>query len=312
MGNTNLLISAVICTLNRANYLYKALQSLVAQTLSPDRYEIIVVDNGSTDNTKQVVSEEFTSFAHLRYLYEPIMGLSQARNTGWQNAKGKYIAYLDDDAIAAPQWLEKIVEVYETVQPQPACVGGKVEPIWEIPKPDWLPDNLLNFYTISNCSETPIVLNNNQWLVGANISFPRKILEELGSFKTGLGRVGNKLLSMEENFIQEELRKKGYSCFYHPEIAVKHLIPATRLTQDWMLQRNYWEGISAAIYRIQKESPSMRRRWRIGLSQTRNLLASPKELVKLLLPTENPQRFRSKCSTLMQIGYISGIVGFVK
>ena len=95
----NVQISAVVCTHNRAAYLRKALQSLVDQTMAQELYEIIVVDNASTDGTKQVVSE-YSGASNLRCLYEPVIGLSRARNTGWGNARGEYVAYLDDDAVA--------------------------------------------------------------------------------------------------------------------------------------------------------------------------------------------------------------------
>ena len=115
----NIKISAIICTFNREQYLHKAIQSLVEQTLEGELYEIIVVDNCSTDRTKQVVTEKFAHISNLRYLYELILGISQARNTGWQNARGEYIAYLDDNAIASPVPLEKIGVIFD---PQGFCL----------------------------------------------------------------------------------------------------------------------------------------------------------------------------------------------
>ena len=144
----NIDISAIICTHNRASYLIKAIQSLVNQTLDKSLYEIIIVDNGSTDDTKRIVSEEFASVRNLKYVYEPILGLSQARNTGWKNAKGKYVAYLDDDAIADSQWIEKILLTFNSVKPTHGALGGKVEPIWESPRPRWVSDSMLVAVTI--------------------------------------------------------------------------------------------------------------------------------------------------------------------
>ena len=92
-------ISVVICTHNRAGYLTKALQSLSAQSLNPDSYEVIVVDNGSTDNTREVY-ENIIGKTNWIYVHDPVVGLSHARNTGWGDAKGKFIAFMDDDAIA--------------------------------------------------------------------------------------------------------------------------------------------------------------------------------------------------------------------
>src|SRR3990172_11341947 len=108
----SIITSAIICTHNRAEYLTKAIQSLVGQSISKDRYEIIVVDNCSTDFTKEVV-ERFSSKNYIRYIYEPTLGANYARNTGWRNARGKYVAYLDDDTVACHIWLDKILEVFE-------------------------------------------------------------------------------------------------------------------------------------------------------------------------------------------------------
>jgi glucosyl-dolichyl phosphate glucuronosyltransferase len=305
-------ISAIICTHNRADYLPKAIQSLIEQTLNSSLYEILIVDNCSTDDTKKIATEKIADVANLRYIYEPILGVAQARNTGWQNAKGEYIAYLDDDAIAVPQWLEKILEVFATVQPKPACVGGKVNPIWEAAVPDWIPEHLLGLYAIVDYGETPTFLKRNQFFVATNSAFPKQILEETVNFSNGLGRKGKKLLSMEENLIQDELRKQGYGLYYHPEIAIQHHIHASRLTQDWLLNRVYWEGISAAIYQIHRESPSTLRRLRLGLSNTRKLLKYSDGLINLLLPGKNPQSLASKCAAMMKIGYVAGMVGIIK
>ena len=123
-------LSAIICTYNRADYLRKSLASLAEQTLSTDRFEIIVVDNNSNDDTKAVVQEEYAYVPNLRYIFEPVPGLSKARNTGWQNANGKYIAFLDDDAVATLRWAEIYMEVFQNWEPTPGCSGGKAEPIW--------------------------------------------------------------------------------------------------------------------------------------------------------------------------------------
>lgn len=305
-------LSAIICTFNRAHYLRKALQSLVDQTLPKEQYEILVVDNCSTDNTSQVVHEEFGSVSNLLYLYEPVLGLSQARNTGWRNARGEYVAYLDDDAIACPEWLERILDVFETVKPQPGCVGGKIEPIWGAPRPCWLSDKISPYLTIVDWSETPMALNGKQWLAGANIAFPRHLLEAVGGFQVSLGRRGGKLLSLEEILLRQQLEDRGYCCFYHPEIAVRHHIPASRLTKGWFVRRVYWGGVSDALIQIHQKSPSITKRLRMGLSTIRSRLLSPRELANLVIPTDDPDRFARKCPTIVRIGYVMGLLGISK
>ena len=288
----------------------KAIQSLVDQQLSKDKYEIIVVDNRSTDSTKEVV-EQFIEKGNIRYIYESNLGLSFARNTGWRNARGDYVAYLDDDAIACPVWLDRILQVFETVIPRPGCIGGRVEPIWESCRPAWLSDWLLHGLAIIDWSETPRVLNNisMEWLVSANIAFPVEVLERFGGFHLGLGRVGKHLLSGDEILLEKQILKAGYSCFYHPEIAVKHHIPKSRLRKDWFIRRYYWQGISDAVMQLLEDAPTKTERVHLIISKALSLLLSPRKLMNLILPSDNPRQFTEKCFTLITVGHISGLLG---
>src|SRR5688572_20182007 len=121
-------ISAVVCTYNRSDRMAAAVRSLLVQTLPSTDYEVLVVDNCSTDDTAAVVDRLRQGAPNLRYEHEPTLGLNPARNRGWQAARAPHVAYLDDDAIADPGWLAAILEVFETVRPTPAAVGGKIEP----------------------------------------------------------------------------------------------------------------------------------------------------------------------------------------
>jgi glycosyltransferase involved in cell wall biosynthesis len=306
----HVLASAIICTHNRAEYLAKAIQSLVDQRTPKDKYEIIVVDNCSTDSTREIVGQ-YQRVNNIRHIYEPTLGLSYARNTGWRNARGKYVAYLDDDAIACPAWLDKILKVFESVTPRPGCAGGKVYPIWEGPRPTWLSDWLLHGLTVVDWSDSPHVLSNLsvEWLVGANIAFPTDLLESAGGFTSGLDRIGNSLLSSGDVFLERRIVKMGYSCFYHPDIAVGHHIFESRLSQSWFTRRYYWQGVSDAVMQVLEERPSTRQRLHLAVSKTMTLLGSPKKVMKLVLPTNNPTRFTDKCFALITLGHIYGLLG---
>jgi glycosyltransferase involved in cell wall biosynthesis len=305
-------ISAVICTLNRAGFLPKAIQSVVDQTLDSGEYEIVVVDNGSTDNTGEMVYSEFSSVQNLRYLVEPVLGLSRARNRGWREARGEYVAFLDDDAIAYRQWLERIVDVFETVEPTPGCVGGRIEPMWEVPPPAWIPDELRPYLTVLDWGDEPKFLTGDQAPAGANVAFPKELLRALGGFGVRLGRKGGKLLSLEEIRLLRQLEERGYGCYYHPEIAVRHHIPASRLTKRWFLRRMYWEGVSEAIAWMQDEPLSSADRLGKGLGGLVGALVSPRRLLNLVVPTGDPDRFRLKCSTMRRIGHGLGYLGIAR
>ncbi|MEP9410704.1 MAG: glycosyltransferase [Candidatus Brocadia sp.] len=304
----NILISAIICTHNRDAYLAKAIQSLIDQRMSKDKYEIIVVDNRSTDSTKEVVAQ-FTGKSNIRYIYESTLGLSFARNAGWRNARGRYVAYLDDDAIACPGWLDKILEVFETVKPRPGCVGGKVEPIWESARPGWLSDWLLHGLAIIDW-KTPHVLTNlsAEWLVGANIAFPVDILQCIGGFIPNLDRVGNNLLSSGDVFLEKQIVKMGYSCFYHPDISIGHHIFESRLSQLWFIRRYYWQGVSDAVMQLLQERPSTLKRLLFAFSQAKILFESREKVMTLLLPTTDPDRFTQRCFAFITLGHIYGLL----
>ncbi len=305
-----ILITGVICTHNRSGYLRKAILSLLGQQVSGGDYEILVVDNGSTDITRQVVAS-FIEEKSVRYVYEPSLGLSYARNTGWRNARGEYIAYLDDDAVASPGWLEKILQVFSTVTPLPGCVGGKSDPVWEGIRPRWLSDSLLHGLAVINWGETPHFIDDlsREWLIGANMAIPAAVLKESGGFSAGLDRSGTHLLSSGDVFFEKQAAKKGYPCFYHPQIAITHHIHRSRLNRSWFRRRYFWQGYSDAVMEILEDGPSMMRRYRHALSRGLDLLTSSTTLRDLLCSSDDPSRFTRHCFGLIKVGHIFGLLG---
>lgn len=302
-------ISAIICTYNRAAYLQKAIQSLVDQTLPKEQYEIIVVDNGSTDNTKAII-EGFEHFDNLRYIYEPIIGLSKARNTGWQNAQGEYVAYMDDDAIACPEWLERIVAAFDTVQPQPASVGGKVTPIWEAERPAWLPKQREDALALVDWGDNPKFLTEeHEHHVGCNIAYPLQILQGCGGFSTSLGRKGTNLLSNDENIVRSYVRQHNLGTYYDPEISVQHCIPAERLTKRWFYRRAFWQGVSNEILQY-VESGQGQSDWRYLFRAIPSVMGPARDLaiwlLCLILPTKGGNWFEMKCALYGLLGRVRG------
>jgi glucosyl-dolichyl phosphate glucuronosyltransferase len=304
-------ISAIICTHNRSAYLKSAIQSLAEQTLPKDRYEVIVVDNASTDDTKAVV-ESFAHLRNLRYIHEPVLGLSQARNTGWHDARGEYIAFLDDDAIACPEWLERIVGAFDTVKPTPGSVGGRVIPVWEAERPAWLPKDMEPALTIVDWAEKPIFLTESQqFLAGANVAYPRAILETVKGFSVNLGRKGTSLLSGEEYLIQRYLIRSGLGVYYDPLICVEHHIPAQRLTTRWLCRRYFWQGVTQQIIQfmeISGEVSQINYLWQAVVNFAR-FARSPVSLAALVAPVNSPVRMKIKCNSY---GHLGGVWGQVQ
>ena len=140
-------ITVAICTLNRVGVLKDCLDGVLKQTIPHSEYRVIVVDNGSSDATKDVVESLGRQFDNLRYVHEPVIGLSRARNAALGHATTPYIAYIDDDAIPHEDWLEELLKPFSS-SARPAVVGGNLDPVWESPRPAWLADEFLHQYSV--------------------------------------------------------------------------------------------------------------------------------------------------------------------
>lgn len=304
------LISVVICTYNRQTYLQTAIENLISQDAGGVDWELIVIDNNSTDGTAALCAR-YQERGLLRYVHEPELGLCFARNTGWRCARGAIVAYLDDDAVAEPGWLKAICDAFR-VFPRAGVVGGRVLPIWQAQRPIWLSDGIALSLTIVDWSAQPTEIPDVrvQWLVGANMAVRTDVLREVGGFDPRLDRVGTNMLSGGDVYLQERIINQGYQCIYHPEMAVRHLVPQSRLQKRWFTRRYYWQGISDAVMLVITSGTMTRRdRWSRAGRAAISMLRRPRQIIDLLLPTNDPARFEVKCLALIQIGFIAGMLG---
>lgn len=301
------LISVIVCTHNRARLLRRALTSIARQDFPAVGYEVLVVDNASTDDTREVV-QEFCHLANVRYLHEERLGLCYARNTGWQSASGKYIAFLDDDAIALPGWLSAIRDCFET-ETNVGVVGGPAHPIWERQRPRWMSDQLAGSLAIIDWGPSKKVIQDirREWLVGTNIAVSKALLQEVNGFHPRLDRVGNKLLSNGDILLQKQVMSKGYDCAYLPTMAIQHLVPASRLHRRWFLRRYFWQGVSDAVMYSIEDDASPRKRARLAAKKTAAFLVFPARYLSALLAAKRPHAFTSMCLALIRVGFVVGI-----
>lgn len=303
------LISIVLCTHNRVQHLRSALQSIFDQGLTGASYELVLVDNRSSDGTAEL-GTDLAEQGLLRYVAEPELGLCHARNTGWRQARGRYVAYFDDDAVAEPGWIDAIAEAF-ACEPAPGVVGGKVTPIWEAERPAWLSDGIAVSLTILDWSSEPKYIPDVrvEWLVGANMAVRREILGEIGGFDPRLDRIGSNMLSGGDVFLQKEIIARGYPCLYYPRMAIRHLASRSRLNKAWFERRYYWQGISDAVMTLIVERPSWSQRLAIAGRRLQALARRPRELANLARPSDDPQSFEQRCFTLIAIGYVAGLLG---
>lgn len=296
--------SIIICTHNRCWDLQESLDALIDLSYPKEDYEIIVVDNGSQDSTAQICQNASAQCNNLRYLREDTPGLSHARNTGIEQARGEFIAFLDDDALPEPDWLEKLEVCFKDTRV--VCVGGMVRPVWQklTGWPDWLHPRLIGYFTVI---DYPMFrrLSYPSCPAGTNVAFRKTVFEEVGTFNTQLGRTGTSLLSGEEADLCIAIDKAGYQIVYTPEAVVHHRIHEKRLTQDWVLQRSHWGGISSAIVERQRFGTANH------LLKTGKylFLIAVSELLKRVFPLLNNRKeaFFWKCQALFSRAFLKNL-----
>lgn len=245
-------VTVCICTHDRLGYLCDCLAGLARQTVEGERFEVLVVDSASTGDIAVRIAQ-LAANSHARLLRVEQAGVSCARNAGAQAAAGQYIAYIDDDAIPAPDWIERILAAIEETSHPPALLGGRILPEWEAPLPNWWPARLRGVLSIIEwegqgeyrSGEVPSGLEP----YGANMVVHVPTLLAIGGFGRQAGRVGNSLLSDEEVQLAWRLQAAGHSARHDSRIVVRHQIQATRLTPSWLLARLYWQGISTVLTR---------------------------------------------------------------
>lgn len=290
-------ISAIICTHNRDAYLGAAIDSLLAQTRVD--FEVLVVDNASTDRTRQVVEQRLGHPA-LKYLYEPALGLSVARNTGATHAQAPILAYLDDDAVATPQWLQVLVTAFQQTE-KLAIAGGKVTLLWPpgMTEPRWLAPALAGNLGFYDLGEAPMLITDPRLTPrGLNYSVRREFLEQVGGFDLKLGRIGKNLLSNEELQMTEKALERGWQVAYLPEALVAHHVAPERLRQQWFFQRSWWQGISECYREQLADRAGPGQLWAGGERLVRGLYKS------LKYAQDPAQRFDNLVYAYGQIGYL--------
>jgi glycosyltransferase involved in cell wall biosynthesis len=254
-------VSVVVCTFNRSGMLRDTLLSFrhaVASAPPAFPYELIVVDNGSTDETGDVVSAAMGEGAMpLRYLLEPVRGLSVARNSGIRASRHEIVAFVDDDVFVGAGWLHAIARAFAE-HPGIACVGGNTVPRFEAGRPPWIDDGLLRYYGSTGSGEVRREMRYPEHPFGVNMAMRRSLFEAIGGFNPSLGRKRYSLLSNEEAELFRRAGAAGFRTLYEPSAVLEHRIPPTRAQKGWILSRSYWQGVSDAVMRTLDEPPSSR------------------------------------------------------
>jgi glucosyl-dolichyl phosphate glucuronosyltransferase len=236
-----MMTTVVVCTYNRCKILEKALDSLVASALLDSfEWEVLVVDNNSSDQTRDVVEGFIQRHpGRFRYVFEPRPGVSYARNAGVRESRGDVLAFMDDDVTVGRGWLRNLTASLHSGDC--AGAGGRIVPVWKSQPPRWLPIDrpyaLAPFVSFDLGSE-PGPLNEPPF--GASMAFRKEVFKKYGCFRTDLGRCGTNLLSNEDTEFGHRLLAAGERLRYEPSAVTQHPVPEERVRKLYVL--NWWFG----------------------------------------------------------------------
>ena len=242
-------ISVVIATYNRDALLAECLHHLSRQRFMPND-EVIVVDNGSTDDTPRIIADAQELFTvPLRHLMEPVPGKSRAIATALTIATGDVLAFTDDDVDVDPHWIQTIRCVMSD-----CCIalaGGPVTPRWETTPPTWLRESVDEYGRLA----APLGLLSYgpesfplgpRTVLGANLIVRAEVLRKLGGYAPHLGKLRGTLLSGEDHELCMRVQDAGFRAIYSPELTVTHWVPAERMRARYSLSWFFWSGITHA------------------------------------------------------------------
>ena len=244
-------LSIIIPTRNRHALLKLALHSFRRQTYPQDHYEVIVVDNGSKDDTKSICQSIAHFFHRFHYLYDSRPGLHIGRNLGMQKASNEILVFADDDIEASPSWLSAINNSFQ--DKSVALVGGKILPKFETDPPDWIKNRWRDCTTVIKTIPSLSIIDMGDrtmevsplYIYGCNFSIRKNTLLKSGGFHPDAMPSDHIMLRGDgETHVSRFIRENGYKAIYNPDASVTHWVPRTRMTNAYFYQRAFRQGIS--------------------------------------------------------------------
>lgn len=247
------MISVIICTYNRDKFLYDALKHVAVNNFPTEDYEIVLVNNNSTDSTENECQRFSVDFpkVQFRYFVETKQGLSHARNRGIDESFGDILVFLDDDSFVKPDYLHNL-QMQMDAHPEAMAFGGKITPRFETGEtPKWLCKWTYSWVSAIDKGDKVVPFEGSSYPIGANMGFRKECLEHCGNFNTELGRTKKNLMGGEEKDIFNRVKAQNMTILYFPDIQVEHVIPPQRTTKDYIIKMGQGIGMSERL-RCQK------------------------------------------------------------
>jgi len=231
-----MILSIVICSYNRASYISEALDSLYHQSTGLNSFEAIIVDNNSTDNTADVFTQwrAINPNGSFSYLTEAQQGASFARNTGAAYAKGQWLCFMDDDAVATPDYVKNIIRHIET-KPEAVGFGGRIIPKYIPAEPKWMSHYVSSLVGNFDYAPTACAFTPGKYPLESNMIVKKEVYEQIGGFNTSLpGVVGTLRIGGEGKELFYKILSLGHTIYYDPSICVHHVVEVKKLTPEYM------------------------------------------------------------------------------
>lgn len=248
-------VTFIICSYNRANYLNDTLHSLLYNQPNSN-FELLVIDNNSDDQTPEVVKKYQKSINKdgkpLRYIKETKQGLSHARNRGIREAKAPYVIFLDDDIRTSESLIPAWISFFEN-HPNAIAAGGKIHVQFDAPRPSWMSHFLLPLLGHHDLGSSSQKYPKNKYPFGGNMGFKKSIFENIEPFNPNLGRKGESLNAGEEKELFRRIRNEYNDIFYVPDAFLYHRVGEDRLTKKYI--RKQAQGLGQSM-RLQLRNAS--------------------------------------------------------
>lgn len=243
------MISIIVCTYNREKYLYDTLCKIAENDYPVSKYELLLVDNNSTDGTKMLCEKFSEKYKQVdfSYILETRQGLSFARNRGIAEAKFKYLVFLDDDSFVSVDYLKNLDSCLSQ-HPDAMAWGGKIDPVFESGAcPNWICKWTYSWVSAIDMGSRVVLFQGKKFPIGANMGFNRAVIEECGMFDTSLGRNKKNLMAGEEKDMFERVKNSGNKVYYFPNVMVHHMIPPERTTHSYVARMGTGVGASERL-----------------------------------------------------------------
>lgn len=242
------MVSIVVSTYNRCEFLDDCIRSYDEQDCDKSLFEILIINNNSTDDTENISIELIKKYPNIdvRYIIETDQGLSYGRNRGIKESKYDLIHFFDDDAVATTSYVSTIIDTFERY-PRAMAVGGKIHLNYIEGRPKWASVYMESIFGLFDIGDVEMEFPKKNYPRGSNMTFKRHVFDKVGQFNTSLGRKGKIMLGGEEKEMFQRVYEFGASVIYNPLIVCYHAVPEPRTRIDFMRNQVLGIGISENI-----------------------------------------------------------------